>query len=61
MVKVLVPFVQRALIEGIYGVPIKEVPPMEDENLGRLLNDWETWLKENGEPQMNGAGSAAIS
>jgi hypothetical protein len=60
MVKVLVPFVQRALVEGIYGVPIKEMPQMEDEKLGRLLKDWETWLKENGEPQINGAGSANI-
>jgi conserved oligomeric Golgi complex subunit 8 len=56
MVKVLVPFVQRALVEGIYGVPVKEMPQMEDENLGRLLKDWETWLKENGEPQVNGVG-----
>ena len=58
MVKVLVPFVQRALIEGIYGVPIKEMPQMEDEKLGRLLKEWENWLKENGESQINGAGSA---
>ena len=58
MVKVLVPFVQRALIEGIYGVPIKEMPHIEDEKLGRLLKDWETWLKENGEPRINGTGNA---
>lgn len=57
MVKVLVPFVQRALIEGIYGVPIKGMPRIEDEKLGRLLKDWETWLKENGEPLINGTGS----
>lgn len=58
MVKVLVPFVQRALIEGIYGVPIKDMPHIEDEKLGRLLKDWETWLKENGEPRINGTGGA---
>lgn len=60
MVKILVPFLQRALVEGIYGVPIKEMPQVEDENLGRLTKDWETWLKENGEPQINGAGSVDI-
>ena len=58
LVQVLVPFVQRALIEGIYGVPIKEMPRIEDEKLGRLLKDWETWLTENGSPQINGTGSA---
>ena len=58
IVKVLVPFVQRALVEGIYGVPIKEMDRMEDEKLARLLKDWEIWLKENGEPQVNGTGSA---
>jgi hypothetical protein len=56
MVKVLIPFVQRALIEGIYGVPMKGVTQMEDEKLGRLISNWETWLKENGGPQINGAG-----
>ena len=58
MVKVLVPFVQRALIEGIYGVAIKEMPQIGDERLGSLLKDWESWLMENGEPQINGTGGA---
>lgn len=45
-VKVFVPFVRRALVEGVYGVSMGDVDGM-GQALEDVLRDWEAWLDES--------------
>ncbi|KAI1791979.1 Dor1-domain-containing protein [Ganoderma leucocontextum] len=44
-VKVFVPFVRRALLEGVYGVKTGEGDTVVGEDLGGVLSEWEDWLE----------------
>ncbi|KAI0262301.1 Dor1-like family-domain-containing protein, partial [Gloeopeniophorella convolvens] len=41
-VRILVPFVRRALVEGVYGTQVDDVPPSEE--LQGVLEELEAWL-----------------
>ncbi|KAI0066754.1 Dor1-domain-containing protein [Artomyces pyxidatus] len=40
-VRVFVPFMRRALVEGVYGAQVTKT-----ESIEKLARDWEAWLKE---------------
>ncbi|TFY55016.1 hypothetical protein EVJ58_g8514 [Rhodofomes roseus] len=42
-VKVFVPFLRRALVEGVYGVKMGEVDVSPGEDLHTALKEWEGW------------------
>ena len=41
--KVFVPFMRRALIEGVYGISLDDVDGM-GQTLAGALREWEAWL-----------------
>ena len=45
-VKVFVPFVRRALVEGVYGVTMSEVDVPPGKDLSIALDDWGHWYAE---------------
>ncbi|KZT72851.1 Dor1-domain-containing protein [Daedalea quercina L-15889] len=46
-VKVFVPFIRRALAEGVYGVKMGEVDVPPGKDLSAALDDWEHWGAES--------------
>ncbi|PFH48410.1 hypothetical protein AMATHDRAFT_123958, partial [Amanita thiersii Skay4041] len=40
---ILVPFVMRAFMEGVYGVRVQDIGEPMSTRLGGLLRDWENW------------------
>lgn len=48
-VRVFVPFVRRALVEGVYGVQYDEAGLEVGEDLAGVLKEWEDWLAASGE------------
>jgi len=48
-VRLLVPFVRRGLIEGVYGSRIRDVPP--DEGLQKVMEKMNGWVGENETPE----------
>ena len=45
-VKVFVPFMRRALAEGVYGVKMSEVDVPPGKDLSTALEDWDRWSAE---------------
>ncbi|KAI0714581.1 Dor1-domain-containing protein [Earliella scabrosa] len=48
-VKVFVPFMRRALVEGVYGAKMDEGAFAVGEDLAGVLGEWEEWLRRSGE------------
>ena len=44
-VKVFVPFIRRALLEGVYGVKMDEEGAAVGEDLAGVLKEWDDWLE----------------
>ncbi|EJF67480.1 Dor1-domain-containing protein [Dichomitus squalens LYAD-421 SS1] len=47
-VKVFVPFIRRALLEGVYGVKMDEEGAALGEDLTGVLKEWDDWLESMG-------------
>ncbi|RDX46727.1 Dor1-domain-containing protein [Lentinus brumalis] len=47
-VKVFVPFMRRALVEGVYGVKMGQEGVEVGEDLAGVLREWDEWLESTG-------------
>ncbi|RPD64588.1 Dor1-domain-containing protein [Lentinus tigrinus ALCF2SS1-7] len=47
-IKVFVPFMRRALVEGVYGVKLDQEGPEVGEDLAGVLREWDEWSESAG-------------
>jgi conserved oligomeric Golgi complex subunit 8 len=60
-VRLLVPFLQRGLVQGVYhGAKLPDVGQGTDA-LNVAINQWEMWLEEQKPKAVNGTGAAAMA
>lgn len=60
-IKLLTPFLQRGLLQGVYGGANPPLAAGSLDELNTVITEWEKWLEEQKPKGINGAGVGTVA